>query len=70
MVNLGNEVELKAGEKHVVYTVVGSVEADPLGGKISNESPIGEAIFGKKVGDEVIVNTIKGGVRYEILSIN
>ncbi len=66
---LGNKVELNNGKKHVVYTIVGPVEADPQEGRVSNESPIGAAIFGKKVGDKVTVETIKGDVTYEILSI-
>ena len=67
---LGNEVELKTGKKHVVYTIVGPVEADPLEGRISNESPIGEAIFGKKVGDNAVIETPKGKFTYEIISIS
>lgn len=66
---LGNKVELKSGKKRVVYTVVGPVEADPLEGRISNESPIGGAIFGKKVGDKAVVETTKGKISYEIVSI-
>ena len=54
---LGATVELKNDEKTVVYTVVGPVEADPLEGKISNESPIGQALMGKAVGDEVVIST-------------
>lgn len=68
-VALGNKVELKNGKKLVVYTVVGPVEADPLEGRISNESPIGLAIFGKKVGDKAAVVTAKGNIAYEIVSI-
>lgn len=66
---LGNKVELKNGKMKVVYTIVGPVEADPLEGRISNESPIGAAIFGKKVGDKATVETSKGIVAYEIISI-
>jgi transcription elongation factor GreA len=66
---LGNKVELKNGKKHYIYTVVGPVEADPLEGRISNESPIGQAIFGKKVGDKADVLTAKGRIAYEIVSI-
>jgi len=69
-ISLGNTVELKKGKKNVVYTIVGPVEADPLEGRISNESPIGSAIFGKKVGEKVIVVTSKGKVEYEIISIS
>jgi len=68
-VNLGNIVELRFGKKTAKYTVVGPVEADPLEGKISNKSPIGSAIFGKKVGDKVDVSTAKGSVSYEITGI-
>jgi transcription elongation factor GreA len=68
-ISLGNKVELKTGKKHVVYTIVGPVEADPLEGRISNESPIGGAIFGKKVGDRAIIETTKGMMTYEIVSI-
>lgn len=68
-VSLGSKVELKNGNKSVTYTVVGPVEADPLGGKISNESPIGEAVFGKKVGDSATITTPKGTVTYKIANI-
>jgi transcription elongation factor GreA len=66
---LGSKVELKTGSKIVSYSVVGPVEADPLNGKISNESPIGVALFGKKVGDKVVITTPKGEVHYEIAEI-
>jgi transcription elongation factor GreA len=68
-VSLGSKVELKTGSKTVTYTVVGPVEADPLEGKISNESPIGEAVFGKKVGDSATITTPKGTVTYKIANI-
>lgn len=68
-VSLGSKVELKTGKKTVVYTVVGPVEADPLEGKISNESPIGEALMGKKVGDSITISTPKGEITYEIVSV-
>ena len=69
-VGLGSTVELKTGKKSVTYTVVGPVEANPLEGKISNESPIGEALFGKKVGDSATITTPKGDVTYEIVTIS
>lgn len=68
-VALGSKVELKTGDKTVVYTIVGPVEADPLEGKISNESPIGVALFGKKVGDSATITTPKGDTTYEIVKI-
>lgn len=69
-VELGSRVELKTGETTVVYTVVGPVEADPIEGKISNKSPIGEALFGKQVGEKAIIQTPKGSNTYEIASIS
>jgi transcription elongation factor GreA len=69
-VTLGSKVELKTGAKTVTYSVVGPVEADPLEGKISNESPIGEALMGKKVGDTITITTPKGEISYEIVSIS
>jgi transcription elongation factor GreA len=69
-VALGSKVELKTKGKTVAYAIVGPVEADPLEGKISNESPIGEALMGKKVGDTVTISTPKGEISYEIISIN
>lgn len=68
-VSLGSKVELKTGKKTVTYTVVGPVEADPLEGKISNESPIGLALMGKKVGDKATITTPKGEIEYEIVKI-
>lgn len=51
------------------YTVVGSAEASPLEGKISNESPVGKALLGRKVGDEVKVETPAGLMRLTIQKI-
>jgi transcription elongation factor GreA len=67
---LGSKVELKSDKKMVVYSVVGPVEADPLEGKISNESPIGLALMGKKVADTISITTPKGEINYEIVSIS
>lgn len=68
IVSLGSTVEIKNG-KNYVYTIVGPVEADPLNGKISDESPIGEALMGKKEGDKATVTTQKGDTTYTIVSI-
>lgn len=68
-VTLGSKVELQTSDKTVLYHVVGPVEADPLEGKISNESPIGAALFGKKVGDTATIATPKGEITYEIVKI-
>ena len=69
VVGLGSAVELKNSDRTVTYTVVGPVEADPMEGKISDESPIGQALMGKQVGDEVTISTPKGGIVYTISSL-
>ena len=69
-VGLGSKVELKNGSKTVHYHIVGPVEANPLEGKISNESPIGLALMGKKVGDSASVVTPKGEITYKIVVVN
>ena len=68
-VTLGSKVEIKSGKTNFVYTIVGPVEADPLEGRISDKSPIGEALFGKRVGDIATISTPKGSTTYEIASI-
>ena len=68
-IDLGSRVELKTGGKAVNYIIVGPVEANPLEGKISNESPIGMALYGKKVGDSAVITTPKGSVTYKIAQI-
>ncbi len=60
--------DLDTGEE-MEFTLVGSYEADPLEDRISNESPIGEALLGRRVGDTVEARVPAGRVRYEILSI-
>ena len=56
-------------EEEVEYTIVGSAEADPMNFKISNESPVGSALIGKKVGDVVEVAVPSGVSKFEILEI-
>ena len=68
-IHLGSTVELKNGKK-VTYTIVGPVEADPINGKISDESPLGVALIDKTVGDKVTITTPKGDMTYEIISIS
>ena len=55
-VDLGATAEIRLSGKKLVYTMVGPTEANPLEGKISNESPIGKALLGHKVGDEFAFN--------------
>jgi transcription elongation factor GreA len=69
-VSVGSRVTIQeAREEPVIYQVVGSKEADPRKGRISNESPIGRALLGAKVGDEVTAETPGGSVKFRILKI-
>lgn len=68
-VRVGSRVVLQKDGKEIVYTIVGSNEASPLEGLISNESPIGKALLRKKVGGVAEVHTPKGVVKYEIIKI-
>ena len=69
-VQLGSTVELDNNGKKVSYTIVGPVEADPLNGRISNESPIGMALVGKKVGEQASIQTPKGAIIYNIAKVS
>ena len=69
-VSLGSRVTLESGGKIFEYTVVGPVEADPLNGKISDESPLGVALIDKVVGDTAAINTPKGETIYAIKAIS
>lgn len=67
---LGSKVQLKsAAGKTKEFQVVGTVEADPLNGKISDESPIGKALLGKKEGEEVEIETPAETTTYKIVDI-
>ncbi len=68
-VKLGSKIELKTGSKTVEYHLVGPVEADPMAGKISDKSPMGVAVMGKKVGDSVVISTPKGDIKYEVVKV-
>jgi len=68
-VQLGSTVKLKNDGKTKEFQVVGTVEADPLNGKISDESPIGKALLGKKVGDDVAITTPAETSLYKVVSI-
>lgn len=71
-VGLGSSVTILDCEydEELVYKIVGSTEANSLKGKISNESPVGRALLGKKVGDTIKVETQMGELEYKILEIN
>lgn len=70
VVQIGSTVTLKrSGDDEHEYTIVGSTEADPMMHKISNESPVGEAIIGKKKGEKVKVEAPGGTFTYEIVKV-
>jgi transcription elongation factor GreA len=70
-VNVGSTIEVKEkGGDKIKFIIVGSEEVDPLNGKISNESPLGQAFLGRKVGEIVEANTPSGVIEYKILNIS
>lgn len=69
-VSMGSSLIVKSNGNEKNFKIVSFNEADPMEGKISNESPIGRSFVGKKRGDKVIVETPKGKMEYEILSIS
>ena len=70
-VSVGSIVKVKDYDfdEEVEYTIVGSAEADPMNFRISNESPVGKGLIGKKVGDVVEVNVPDGVSKFEVLDI-
>lgn len=68
-VAMGSRVLAKINDKEKEFTIVSFNEADPIEGLISNESPLGQALIGKKKGDRITVDTPRGAMEYEILNI-
>ena len=71
VVNIGSSVKVRELDtmEEDEYTIVGSAEADPLEGKISNESPVGSKLLGNRIGDVVEVEVPDGIIKYEICGI-
>ncbi|MBP1856138.1 transcription elongation factor GreA [Clostridioides mangenotii] len=71
VVTIGSIIKLKDLEfdEDIEYAIVGSAEADPYDGKISNESPVGQALLGRSVGETVEVQVPDGVIKFEILDI-
>ena len=69
-IGMGSRLTVKVQGKEFNFEIVGSNEVDPAAGKISNESPLGQAFLGKGKGDKVEVTTPTTTVKYEILSVN
>ena len=70
-INVGCKVKVHdyEFEEDIELKIVGSTEANSLQGKISNESPVGKALLGREVGDEVVVETQAGDITYKVLKI-
>ena len=69
-VQIGSTVELQGDAGKETYTIVGSAEAAPASGRISNESPVGRALLGKKKGDKVTIAVHAGDMHYKVVSIS
>ena len=68
-IGVGTKITVKVNGDKIIFQMVGEWEADPINKKISPESPLGQALVGKKVGDEVQVEAPAGKLKYEILAI-
>lgn len=71
-VSIGHTVKLKntKNKEMVEYSIVGSAEADPRNKRLSNESPVGKAVLGRKKGDKITIPAPKGSIEYQIVEIN
>ncbi|MGI8534387.1 MAG: transcription elongation factor GreA, partial [Candidatus Limnocylindrales bacterium] len=68
-VSLGSHVVVESGGETRTFELVGSTEADPVAGRISDRSPVGNALMGKRAGDSVTVRLPAGEVSYRILEV-
>lgn len=68
-VQIGSAIEVESGRGRENFTIVGSEEADPTAGRISNESPMGRAFLGREVGDVISIKTPGGSESYKIRKI-
>lgn len=71
IVRLGSKITIKevGGGKPEIYHLVGAAEANPKDGRISNESPLGKALLGRKIGDEVKVNAPSGTIPFKVVAV-
>lgn len=68
-VQIGHSVLVETEDEKKEFLIVGEYEAEPKENKISNKSPIGHNLMGRKVGEEIFINTPKGNIKHIILSI-
>lgn len=69
IISFGNTITLQNPAKTITFTLVSEYESDPAQGKLSDSSPIGRAVIGKKIGESVVVVTPNGEMMYEIASV-
>ena len=69
IIRVGSTIEVKSNNGAEIFNIVGSAEAEPQERKISNESPLGRAFLGRKIGDEIEVKTPNGITKYKIIKI-
>ncbi|MBU0647140.1 MAG: transcription elongation factor GreA [Patescibacteria group bacterium] len=69
IISLGSKIKVVSDNKERNFIIVSFNEANPSEGKISNESPLGTAFLGRSKGDKILVNTPRGEIKYEIVSI-
>ncbi|MBI2327408.1 transcription elongation factor GreA [Candidatus Curtissbacteria bacterium] len=69
-VSVGSIVKVTNGDAEFVYKIVGQLEADPVAGKLSEVSPIGSALIGRKIGDEVVIDIPNGKIVYKVLAVS
>jgi transcription elongation factor GreA len=69
IVQMGSKIIVESDNEEDVFEIVSGTEADPLNGKISCESPIGKSFLGRSIGDECLISTPSGEVKYKIKTI-
>ena len=70
VIHLGSTVEVETDGDHDIYVIVGSTEAKPASGRLSNESPVGRALIGAREGDEVTVELPTGSTTYRVIAVH
>jgi len=66
---LGSTVEVETDGERETYVIVGSTEANPARGRLSNASPVGRALLGARAGDDVLVDLPSGSVTYHVVEV-
>ncbi len=71
-VRIGSRITVKevGGDDDEQFTIVGAAEANPMNGKISNESPLGKELLGKHIGDQVAIDEPSGKIKFKIVAID